>query len=153
MLSLELKVPPVPLALLIAAAMWPVARLTPALTLVLPWRGAIAALLLAAGAALVLAGVLEFRRARTTVNPLRPAAATALVASGVYRISRNPMYAGLLAALGAWAYWLGNAAALPFLPAFVVYMNRMQIAPEERALRDRFGPEFDAYAASVRRWL
>jgi protein-S-isoprenylcysteine O-methyltransferase Ste14 len=153
MQSLELKVPPVPLALVAAAAMWLVARLVPTLTLLLPWRGAIAALLLACGAGLALAGVLEFRRARTTVNPLRPATASTLVTSGVYRISRNPMYAGLLVALGGWTYWLGNAAALAFLPAFVVYMNKLQIAPEERALRDRFGPVFDAYAASVRRWL
>jgi protein-S-isoprenylcysteine O-methyltransferase Ste14 len=76
-----------------------------------------------------------------------------MVTSGVYRHTRNPMYLGMLCLLGAWAAWLGNAAALLGLPAFVAYMNRFQIAPEERALAQRFGAAFDAYAARVRRWL
>ena len=114
----------------------------------------VAALLLAtAGAALALAGVWAFAQARTTVNPLAPRRARELVMHGVYRHTRNPMYLGMLLALAGWAVWLGNAAALPVLPAFVLVLNALQIRPEEAALRERFGEAYARYACRVRRWL
>ena len=113
-----------------------------------------AALLLAtAGAALALAGVWAFAQARTTVNPLAPRRARELVTHGVYRHTRNPMYLGMLLALAGWAVWLGNAAALPVLPAFVLVLNALQIRPEEAALRERFGEAYARYACRARRWL
>jgi protein-S-isoprenylcysteine O-methyltransferase Ste14 len=90
---------------------------------------------------------------RTTTNPLKPANASALVVRGIYRVTRNPMYLGLAALLAAWAIYLSSLAALAVLPLFVLYINRFQIAPEERALRSRFGAEFEAYRARVRRWI
>ena len=63
------------------------------------------------------------------------------------------MYAGLLCVLAGGALALGNALALLAPAAFVAYMNRFQIRPEERALREKFGVAFDAYARAVRRWL
>lgn len=76
-----------------------------------------------------------------------------MVTSGVYRISRNPMYMGMVLFLTAWAVYL--AAMLPFfgLLAFILYITRFQILPEERALHALFGDEYTAYAARVRRWL
>jgi len=105
------------------------------------------------GALTCLAGVRYFRRAKTTVNPMKPESASALVASGIYRYSRNPMYLGFLLMLLGWALWLSNASALLLLPAFVLYMNRFQICPEERALLSLFGPDYMQYRARVRRWL
>ncbi|MCY1553776.1 Phospholipid methyltransferase [compost metagenome] len=106
-----------------------------------------------AGAFVALFGVASFRRAKTTVNPTTPGAASALVDSGIYRYSRNPMYLGLLLVLAGWGLWLAHALALLGLPAFVVYMNRFQIAPEERALTAVFGDAFAAYRQKVRRWI
>ena len=63
------------------------------------------------------------------------------------------MYLGFFLLLTAWAVWLHNVLAALFLPAFVVYMNRFQIIPEEEALSERFGSQFAAYRAEVRRWL
>ena len=63
------------------------------------------------------------------------------------------MYVGFLLALIGWAAYLSHALALVLLPVFVAYMNRFQISPEERALSAKFGPEFDTYKQSVRRWL
>ena len=155
MRSLELRLPPLLQVAVVAGFMWACARLLPAAALPVAgpaaW-GAGAALMLAGGL-LALAGVLAFRRRRTTVNPLHPEAASSMVTTGVYRITRNPMYLGMLLVLGGWALMLANAAALPGLPLFVLAMNRLQIAPEERALRSRFGAEFERYAASVRRWI
>jgi protein-S-isoprenylcysteine O-methyltransferase Ste14 len=95
----------------------------------------------------------HFLRARTTINPLKPGNASALVAGGIYRFTRNPMNLGLATLLLAWTIYLGNIAALAGVLLFILYMNRFQIAPEERALQARFGAEFDAYCARVRRWI
>lgn len=153
MQSIELKVPPLPLAIAIAAAMYGVSRLMPAATFVIPGRLVLSAGLALFGSAIALAGVIAFRANKTTVNPLNPSATSAVVSTGVYRISRNPMYLGFLLALAAWAIYLSNALAALFLPAFVTYMNRFQITPEERALGAKFGPEFSHYMAAVRRWV
>jgi len=152
-MSLELKIPPLIVALILGALMAFLAHLTPGLTVALPYRGVAAAALLLAGLAVTLAGVVEFRRARTTVDPTRPDQASAVVTGGVYARTRNPMYLGFLLGLAAWAAWLGNLPACLALPAFVKYMNRFQIAPEERLLRAKFGAPYEAYLLRVRRWL
>jgi protein-S-isoprenylcysteine O-methyltransferase Ste14 len=153
MLNLEHRVPPPIVGLLVALAMWVLAKLPPVFP-VAPWlRQGVALLLVAAGVAFDFLGLLMFLRQRTTVNPLRPENASALVTGGVYRFTRNPMYVGMALLLAAWAV---NLASLwPFLGpvAFVLYMNRFQIASEERALHARFGAEWSAYAARMRRWL
>ena len=97
--------------------------------------------------------MVSFRRARTTVNPLQPTKASTLVATGIYRVSRNPMYLGFLVCLLGWAILLSNPIAFLLPPQFVLGMNRWQIVPEEQALALRFGPEFAAYKIRARRWL
>ena len=87
------------------------------------------------------------------MNPLKPDTSSSLVRSGICKLTRNPMYFEFLIVLIAWGMYLANAVALLFVPAFVVYMNRFQIEPEERALTSRFGEEFVAYKKRVRRWL
>jgi protein-S-isoprenylcysteine O-methyltransferase Ste14 len=133
--------------------MWIVARLAPALAVNLAGRLAAALVLALAGAAVALAGVSEFGRARTTVNPLRPERASALVVSGIFRRTRNPMYLGLAIVLLGWAWYLAHPVAALGVPAFVAWMNRSQIPREERALEQLFGAEFVRYKSRVRRWL
>ena len=133
--------------------MWLLARAVPSLSATIPARAAIAVGLPLLGVGLALAGVVEFRRARTTVNPLEPGGASALVDSGVYRVTRNPMYLGFVLGLIGWAVYLASPLAAIGVAAFMAYMNRFQIAPEERALRTNFPGAFDAYARKVRRWL
>lgn len=107
----------------------------------------------ATGVALNLLPKLAFRRAGTTVNPLRPQAASALVTHGVYRHTRNPMYLGqALVLLGAMLY-LQDLRALLAVPLFVVYITRLQILPEERMLSARFPDAYAAFCRRVRRWL
>ena len=95
----------------------------------------------------------SFKKAHTTVNPLNPEACSTLVDTGIYRYSRNPMYLALLLALAGWGIFLGNFYALVLTIAFVLYMNRFQIRPEEKALEALFGTGFLEYRRSVRRWL
>ena len=151
--ALELKVPPVAVALVFASAMWVASVYTPSLTIIIPWRSVLAVAIAVAGVAFAFAGVLAFRRAHTTINPTKPDATKTVVASGVYGVSRNPMYVGLLLVLTGWAVFLCDALTFLFLPAFVAYMNRFQIAPEERALSALFGSEYATYMRSVRKWL
>lgn len=153
MSALELRIPPVVLVLLFGAAMWGVGRMLPHADLAIPARTLWIAAFVVLALAITTAGIVAFRRHATTVDPRTPEEATTLVASGVYRRSRNPMYLGFLLLLTGWAFYVANWAAALLLPLFVLYMNRFQIRPEERALRQKFGAEFDRYAAAVRRWL
>ena len=68
-------------------------------------------------------------------------------------MTRNPMYLGFLLVLLGWAIYLSNVLAFLLLPAFILYMNRFQIYPEEKALASLFGEEFASYKSRVRRWL
>ena len=150
---LELKVPPVAIVLVTGAFMWLVAWMVPGLAFVFPARYPVAASLVVAGALSSLLGVISFRRARTTVNPMTPESSSSLVVSGIYKLTRNPMYLGFLLALFGWAIFLSNMLAFIFLPAFIFYMTRFQIEPEERALAALFGQAFASYKKRTRRWL
>ena len=153
MTALELKVPPVALMLLFALMMWLMSTYEASLSFLLPWRRAIAVFVVCAGLAIGLGGVVAFRRAKTTVNPITPEATTTMVTSGLYRFSRNPMYLGLLVVLIGWAIFLSHPLAFALLPLFVLYMNRFQIIPEERILSAKFAHQFTAYKETVRRWV
>jgi len=151
--SLEHKIPPPVIGALVAAAMWSVSALGPQFPIASGPKYAAVAILAVAGVAFDLLGLLAFRAFRTTINPLKPERASAMVTSGVYRVSRNPMYVGMVLLLLAWAVNL--SALLPFAgpPIFVLYITRFQIRSEERVLKGIFGEEYSAYAARVRRWL
>lgn len=150
---LELIVPPPAVTLAVGVLMWLLARWVPALHFVLPLRGVLASALAVAGIALMGACALQFRRAGTTVNPMQPRKVSALVDTGFYRISRNPIYLADGLILAGWWLWLSNFASLAAIALFVAYLNRFQIEPEERALHEAFGAEFDAYRRRVRRWV
>jgi protein-S-isoprenylcysteine O-methyltransferase Ste14 len=150
---LELKIPPVAVALSMASLMGAVARFLPVGDVQLPASNLLAITFAAAGVVTSGLGVMAFRRARTTVNPTTPGATSSLVRTGIYSLTRNPMYLGFLLILGGWTILLGNAFVFLFPPLFILYMNRFQIQPEERALAESFGPIFTGYAARVRRWI
>jgi protein-S-isoprenylcysteine O-methyltransferase Ste14 len=151
--SLELKIPPPVVALAVGAAMWLVSQYAAFDGSALAWRLGAALAIAAIGAAFDVAGIVAFRRAKTTVNPMKPENSAALVSSGVYRITRNPMYVGMAFILLAWAVYLASPWALLGPLAFAAYITRFQIKPEERVLAARFGAEFESYQARVRRWL
>ena len=151
--ALKLKIPPFAVAVLVAALMWLVTWAVAACRIAIPARKLLAAGFAVAGVVMIALGVASLRRAETTVNPMKPDTASSLVLSGVYRVTRNPMYLGFLLLLAGWASFLSNALAFLLLPTFVFYMNYFQIEPEERALASRFGQPFVDYKSRVRRWL
>jgi protein-S-isoprenylcysteine O-methyltransferase Ste14 len=150
---LEARIPPPLVALLVAIGMWALAPTlpVPGETTTERFVAALACVLL--GAVTSLAGVVAFRRSRTTVNPLRPETASSLVNGGVYRLTRNPMYVGFLFVLLGWAVWLWAPWPWLGLPLFMLFLTRFQIVPEERAMEKLFGNAYREYRNQVRRWL
>ena len=153
MSRLELRIPPLVVVLVVSAFMCGVERLVPSLSFAVPGSSLATAVLALAGGLMALLGVLEFRRAGTTVDPTKPAATSDVVRTGIYGFSRNPMYLGFALVLLGLAVWLSHVLALVGVPVFVAYMDRFQIGPEERALHAKFGSRFSSYAQSVRRWI
>lgn len=152
MSCLNLKVPPPVVLIISAVLMWLFSEFIP--TMNEPQlRLVIAPVLACIGILIAVLGILSFRRAATTVNPLAPEKATSLVIAGIYRFTRNPMYLGLLFILIAWSVFLSNLYSAFVLIAFVMYITQFQIKPEENALTVLFGKEYMAYKESVRRWI
>lgn len=102
---------------------------------------------------LLVAGASELGEAETTLDARDPARATALVTTGVFSYTRNPLYLGLTGLLVAHALWLGSRRALVPAGAFVLAIDQLQIPAEEAALVEKFGKAYRAYTARVPRWL
>ena len=151
--ALELKIPPPVVALLMAAAMWLASRTAPSIELPFFARVATAMAIAILGGGIALAAEVSFKRAKTSINPMKPEKTSSLVTSGIYRFTRNPMYLGLLLVLLAWSAFLASPWALAGPIAFVLYMGRFQITPEERILSAKFGAAYTDYRSRVRRWL
>ena len=152
MSHLDLKVPPDVVALVVGAFMWGVSLVTPALAFSSALRALPALALLLVGCGFIVAARLAFAHADTTFSPVSPDRSRHLVVSGVYHLTRNPMYLGTLLVLLALAIWLSSPAAALVSLAYVAYIDRFQIRPEERVLHARFGSAYERYVASVRRW-
>ena len=136
------------LALLVAAALQ---RWLPLLQLLhAPWT-LLGVAPLAAGLLLAVAGVGAFRRAGTTVIPFAPS--STLVTTGVYRLTRNPMYLGLTLILAGSAWLAGSLGAFLPLPLLVGILQGGYIRAEERVLEQSFGADYVRYRSRVRRWL
>ena len=148
------KLIPPPVALLLGIAMiWGLSEWLPATSLDLPGRPWIAGLLFALGLGLMLIAAWSLQRAHTTINPIHPERTSHLVTSGIYRYSRNPIYAGDAVILLGMVVWFGNWLGLAVVALFVLFIDRVQIRGEERVLTQRFGDGYSAYRARTRRWI
>lgn len=105
------------------------------------------------GLLLALLAISEFRQQKTTINPHRPDNSTALVTGGVFALSRNPMYLALALVSGGAVLMQAAPVGLVFVAGAIWYITRFQIIPEEAALAQKFGEDYAAYRARVRRWI
>ena len=105
------------------------------------------------GVLVALAGIWEFRKAKTTINPTKPEKTSHLVSGGIYRVTRNPMYLGMVCIITAAIFKFGNYFGFIALPCFMLYITQFQIKPEERIIESIFGEQYVAYKKKVRRWL
>ena len=134
------------LAAMLALHWWaPLARI-----IAFPWN-LLGIVLLPPGAALVLHALRFFGRGRTTAQPFGVPAA--LVTGGPYRVTRNPMYVGILLMLSGIAGLLGTATPWLAVPALGVVFDVVFVRREEEKMERMFGDAYRRYKARVRRWL
>ncbi|MCF7481605.1 isoprenylcysteine carboxylmethyltransferase family protein [Vibrio sp. J1-1] len=153
MRKLELKVPPVAVFLLVFLLMYWLKGLTPNFMITVPFVEFVVAALTLLSGFIGIAGVYEFRKAKTTVNPVKPENASTVVNTGIFAYTRNPMYVALLLLIIALGLWWQHLSVILCGALFISYMNRYQIKPEERALERLFGEDYLKYKNRVRRWI
>ena len=115
-----------------------------------PWRW-LGLLPLLGGVALAIAGERAFKRAGTAVLPFSHP--SALVTTGPFALTRNPMYVGLILCLLGWAVLLGSVVPFAVIPAFFALIHYRFVLREEPFMAERLGEAYGAYRARVRRWL
>jgi len=150
---MKLKIPPVIVLLVFVGLMYALAKVLPVGYFDFLGRRYLMYGLLGVAIFIGFVALVQFFKNKTTIDPTRPAKATKLVTSGLYRFSRNPMYLAMLLLLLAWGLWLGNAFNTIIAVSFVYYMNAFQIVPEEEALTAIFGKQYRHYCKAVRRWF
>lgn len=108
---------------------------------------------LPAGVALILMlyAAYSFKRAQTTIKPFQES--SALVTSGVYSFTRNPMYLSMGLILAGIATWLGSVTSWLVILPFIFLISRVFIRTEEKMLAESFGSDYEEYCLRVRRWI
>ncbi|MFL2816426.1 MAG: methyltransferase family protein [Alphaproteobacteria bacterium] len=119
----------------------------------LPFKIYISLFFISLGFIVTFSSARNFKKKDTTVNPMKPNETTKLVTDGFFKITRNPMYLGMLLFLLGLSIYNGLIVGLIFLPLFVGYITYFQIIPEENAMLELFGEEFTVYMKKVRRWI
>ena len=148
-----MKVPPLAVFSITCLLMWGTARLFYETRYQIPLLETVALLLSVIGGIFGIGAILSFIKARTTISPSSPEKTTVFVSKGLYNISRNPMYLGLLLVILSFGCHLANPIAALIIPLFPWYMTRYQILPEEEFMLQKFGDEYRQYQVRVRRWL
>lgn len=147
------RLPPPLYAFATGAVIWAVSHYVPTLpALGAPWSR-YAWGLVGVGILFDVYAMVTFMTKHTTVDPMHPARASHLVVSGVYAISRNPMYLGLVLSLTGWTLLVSTPLCLPLVWAFACLVEAVQITPEEAALSERFGAAYGDYTQRVNRWI
>jgi protein-S-isoprenylcysteine O-methyltransferase Ste14 len=108
-------------------------------------------ILFAAGLLFGMSAMGLFRKAGTDVKPWKTT--TAIVATGVYRFTRNPMYLGMAMLYTGLGFLFSSLGVFLLLPVLILTIRTQVIAREERYLEGKFGDDYRAYKARVRRWL
>ena len=148
---LKNKIPPPIVTLIFAALIYFSSEWSP--SIVFRGQNLISLFLMTVGFIVLLIAISAFIKLKTTINPLKPEAASSLVTTGIFRISRNPMYLGML--LLIIGLWIKTGAVLGFIlvASFIAYLNYFQIFPEEQAMKGLFSDKYKTYCQQVRRWL
>ncbi len=105
------------------------------------------------GFIVALLGIIEFKKAQTTVDPTQPDKASKLVNSGVFKFTRNPMYLGMMLWSISIAFYAGSWLGFLSVVLCACYLTRYQILPEERIIEGLFKKDYVEYKNNVRRWI
>ena len=119
----------------------------------IPYKYFFTTLLFILGLYIIIRSSRLFAKAKTSINPLRPHKSTSLITNDIYKYIRNPMYFGYLLILLSSLVYLGTLLSIIIIPLFIFIINFIQIKPEEQALKDLFGPNYDEYLLKVRQCI
>ena len=150
---LELKIPPGLLTGIFAFIMFNVCGYLPEVDIGVGIPVILALIIFCVACYFFIFGMIEFRKHKTTVDPRSPQKVSALVDTGVYAVSRNPMYLGFALFLFSIVIFLRSPVLIVGVILFIVYVNRFHIVPEEQALLQLFGDRYEEYSQKVRRWI
>tara|TARA_X000001036_G_scaffold363771_1_gene347748 strand:+ start:442 stop:897 length:456 start_codon:yes stop_codon:yes gene_type:complete len=117
------------------------------------WNIYISGFFLLWGLIIIAFAVFKFAKTKTTVDPTKPSKTSSLVISGIYRITRNPMYLGMLFLIISFTFYKLSLLGAIVIPSFIFYINKYQIEPEEYEMRKKFGENFEDYCKKVDRWI
>ena len=117
------------------------------------WNIYISGFFLLWGLIVIAFAVFKFAKTKTTVDPTKPSKTSSLVISGIYRITRNPMYLGMLFLIISFTFYKLSLVGAIVIPSFIFYINKYQIEPEEYEMRKKFGENFEDYCKKVDRWI
>ena len=117
------------------------------------WNIYISGFFLLWGLIIIAFAVFKFAKTKTTVDPTKPSKTSSLVISGIYRITRNPMYLGMLFLIISFTFYKLSLIGAIVIPSFIFYINKYQIEPEEYEMRKKFGENFEDYCKKVDRWI
>ncbi|WP_420315894.1 methyltransferase family protein [Ekhidna sp.] len=150
---MKLKIPPVVIFFLGIGCIFGAHHFWPEYSYQFAYQTLLSRLFLAVGVLIAFSGIITFRMKGTTVDPLHPDKASALVTSGVYRYTRNPMYLGMALVILGGIVRIGNPIGILGVVFFIWYIDRFQILPEEESLTKIFGEEYRQFCEQVRRWV
>jgi len=150
---MKLLIPPPLQGLICAGLIWGVATYLPQYSIDIEFKKYLSALFFICGVTIDLLALRIFSRTGTTVSPFSPEKTSTLIATGVYRYSRNPMYLGMALLLVGLTIWFGTMPGLVFIGLFVWSITVFQIKPEEAILQEKFGDAYMDYCSKVRRWV
>lgn len=132
---------------------WLFARYVPLYHIAFHHQNLVVWVLIGTGGIIAISAIRAFIKLSTTIDPREPGKASELVSIGIYRYSRNPMYLGILLVLSGIALYFGALSSVLVIAAFVGFISKYQIVPEEMALQDKFAESYAQYSQKVRRWL
>jgi len=155
MQTFETKVPPPLLAVISALAIIGIWYFYPTLQIEAPRIPSkiMGLVIIAVGLIVPLIATHQFRRSNTTILPFNPENTSNIVTSGIFGLTRNPMYLGMMLTILGTVFLTRQPIGLLFVFFFVAFITRFQIMPEERILESKFGEEYRAYKSRVRRWF
>ena len=145
MMNVKTKFPPPLVALAFGFLIYYTKNFFPKIEIV--WGLAFGSFMIIIGLFIILSAIILFKKYKTTITPLNPSNATKLIVHGIYKISRNPMYLGLLLVLSGISIIQNPIGGSLFVSSFILYLNHFQIIPEESAMLDLFKDDFLKYSS------
>ncbi len=151
-MKLSLKIPPPLIAFGAVLFLYALNNFAPLYRINFLYQSYLSISVVCIGTTIALIAIVKFKQLQTPIDPRQPDKTHRLANSGIYKISRNPMYLGILLILVGIGIYLGAVSGLLAIATFVTYITKYQIIPEEKVLTMKFKERYQKYSRNVPRW-